>query len=260
MTVRDELRDPWGWLVAGVSGGLGWAVLATPLGPAAVAVGAGIGAAVLATKVAVGAARGGEGGAGAEVDRDRPRDRLPEAPRGTVQRELQARSVAAVDRLTDLADRPSDQWIAGEVRSVLTESRRVVGSVREMAGRVTVLDNSIAAARPEALTREMAELQARLARTTDPNVRSEQERTLAALDAQADSVDRLLRRRDTLLAQMQSATVGLEGLAARAGELVALGPASHDTDEATRIVTDLTSSLDGVRAGVEEARQILRDL
>jgi hypothetical protein len=260
MTVRDELRDPWGWLVAGVSGGLGWAVLATPLGPAAVAVGAGIGAAVLATKVAVGAARGGHDSAAAGIDRDRPRDRLPEAPRGTIQRELQARAVAAVDRLTDLADRPSDRWIAGEVQSVLTESRRVVGSVREMAGRVTVLDNSIAAARPEALTREMAELQARMARTTDPNVRSEQERTLAALDAQADSVDRLLRRRDTLLAQMQAATVGLEGLAARAGELVALGPASHDTDEATRIVTDLTSSLDGVRAGVEEARQILRDL
>ena len=50
MSVRDELRDPWGWLVAGVSGGVGWAVLASTLaGPAAIAVGAGIGAAVLGT-------------------------------------------------------------------------------------------------------------------------------------------------------------------------------------------------------------------
>ena len=31
MSWGDELRDPWGWLVAGVSGGLGWAVLAAPL-------------------------------------------------------------------------------------------------------------------------------------------------------------------------------------------------------------------------------------
>jgi hypothetical protein len=261
MSVRQELRDPWGWLVAGVSGGVGWAVLATPLGPAAIAVGAGIGAVVLGTKVALGAARGGSEGAAAARDHgDRPRDRLPEAPRGTIQADLQDRSRAAVERMNDLAGRPSDPWLAGEVQSVLSESRPVVLSVREMAGRVTILDNSIAAARPEALAREIADLQRRFARTTDASVRAEQERTLAALDSQADSVDRLLRRRDTLLAQMQAATVGLEGLAARTGELVALGPASHDTDEATRIVADLTSSLDAVRAGVDEARAILRDL
>jgi hypothetical protein len=41
---------------------------------------------------------------------------------------------------------------------------------------------------------------------------------------------------------------------------VALGPASQDTAEATSIVEDLTASLDAVRAGVEEARAILRDL
>jgi hypothetical protein len=257
MSVREELRDPWGWLAAGVTGGLGWAVLAGAAIPAAVPVGVGIGAVVLGTKVALGSLRGGS------ADREEParrRDRLPSVPRNSPQSELLRRAGYAVERLTDLVARPSDPWVADEAGRVLAESLPVVDSLTDLAGRVTLLDNSIAAARPEALTREMAELQARMARTTDPNVRSEQERTLAALDAQADSVDRLLRRRDTLLAQMQAATVGLEGLAARAGELVALGPASHDTDEATRIVTDLTSSLDGVRAGVEEARQILRDL
>ena len=44
MSVSDELKDPWGWLIAGVSGGLGWAVLAAPLGPVAVPVGLAIGA------------------------------------------------------------------------------------------------------------------------------------------------------------------------------------------------------------------------
>ena len=28
MSVRDELSDPWGWVTAGVVGGLGWAILA----------------------------------------------------------------------------------------------------------------------------------------------------------------------------------------------------------------------------------------
>ena len=129
-----------------------------------------------------------------------------------------------------------------------------------MAGRITLLDSSIVAARPNALAQEIAALQEQMQRTTDPDVRREQEKALAALDGQADSVDRLLRRRDSALAQMQASAVGLEGLAARSGELVALGPAGHDTEEATRIVEDLTNSLDAVRSGVDEARTLLRDL
>ena len=256
MSVGEELRDPWGWLVAGVLGGVGWAVLAP--GAAAVAAGVGIGAAVLGAKVAVGTLA--NRGTGAPAPPERPRDRLPEAPRGTIQAELAARAQAAVARMEDLAGRPADRWIAGEVQQVLAESRPVAESVREMAGRVTLLDSSIVAARPESLAREIASLQERMRRTADPEVLREQQRALEALDAQADSVDRLLRRRDALLAQLQTAAVGLEGLAARSGELVALGPASQDTAEASRIVEDLTGSLDAVRAGVEEARTILRDL
>jgi hypothetical protein len=258
MSVGAELRDPWGWLVAGISGGLGWAVLAGTLAaPAAVLAGVGIGAAVLATKVAVGAARNRSQ---PEALPQRPRDRLPEAPRGTIQADLQARARAAIVRMEDLADRPADQWIAGEAQHVHAESLPVAESVREMAGRVTLLDSSIVSARPDALAAEIQALQDRMRLTTDVDVLREQQRALEALDAQADSVDRLLRRRDALLAQMQTAVVGLEGLAARIGELVALGPASEDTAEASRIVADLTSSLDAVRAGVDEARNILRDL
>ena len=258
MAARDEFRDPWGWLVAAVCGGLAWAVLAGPLsGFAAILMGLLIGGVVLGTKVAVGAIRDrGQEPAALE----QRRDRLPEAPRGSIQAGLLARSHAAVKQIEDLVDRPSDPWIAGEVRSVLTDSRPVVDAVAEMSGRITLLDSSIVAARPNALAQEIAVLQEQVRRTTDPEVRREQEKALAALDSQADSVDRLLRRRDAALAQMQASAVGLEGLAARSGELVALGPAGHDTEEATRIVEDLTNSLDAVRSGVDEARTLLRDL
>ena len=260
MSAREELRDPWGWLVAGVSGGLGWAALAGVVaGPAAVAVGVGIGAAVLGTKVAVGVVRHG-GGSDDTAGSRRSRDKLPEAPRGTPQFDLQARADAAVVRMGDLAERPADPWIAGEVQQVLAESLPVADQLHELAGRITVLDTSIQAARPQALAREIETVQRRVRSPPDPDVRREQERALAALDAQAESVDRLLRRRDTLLAQLQTSAVGLEGLAARAGELVALGPAGEDTEEATRIVADLTGQLDAVRAGVDEARTVLRDL
>lgn len=258
MRARDEIRDPWGWLVAGVCGGLGWAVLGASLTPVgALAVGFGIGAAVLGTKVAVGSARATRHDARAI---EGTRDRLPTAPHGSLQASLLSRGRAAVRRMEDLVDRPSDPWIAGEVQSVLSQSRPVVEAVEEMSGRVTLLDSSIAAARPDSVAQEIAVLQKQIRRTTDADVRREQERALAALDAQADSIDRLLRRRDAALAQMQASTVGLEGLAARTGELVALGPAGDDTDEAGRIVADLTNSLDTVRAGVDQARTILRDI
>jgi hypothetical protein len=257
MSAREELSDPWGWLVAAVCGGLAWAVLAGQLGPAAALIGLLIGAVVLGTKVVVGAIRG----RGHQPEEpERRRDRLPAAPRDSHQAALVARSHAAVERLADLVDRPSDPWIAGEVRAVLADSRPVVDAIEEMSGRITLLDSGIVAARPNALAEEIATLQGQIRRTTDPEVRREQDRALAALDAQADSVDRLLRRRDSALAQMQASTVGLEGLAARSAELVALGPAGHDTEEATRIVEDLTDSLDAVRTGVDEARTLLRDL
>ncbi len=257
MSARDEVRDPWGWLVAAVCGGLAWAVLAdvVPVA-AAVLMGLLVGAVVLGTKVAVGAIRGRGHEPGALGDRDR----LPEAPRDSIQAALVARSHAAVARMEDLVDRPSDPWIAGEVRSVLAASLPVVEAIEEMSGRITLLDSSVAAARPNALAQEIAMLQEQVRRTTDPDVRREQERALVALDSQADSINRLLRRRDSALAQMQASTVGLEGLAARSGELVALGPAGHDTQEATRIVEDLTNSLDAVRSGVDEARNLLGDL
>lgn len=256
MSVRDELRDPWGWLVAAVSGGLGWAVLGA--GPPAVAAGLAVGAVVLGTKVLVGAARGGDEATRPELEQRR--DRLPEIPRDSVQHALVVRARRAVDRLGDLAARPADPWVAEEAGRVLAESRAVLASLTDMAGRITLLDSSVAAARPDLLAQEMASLQRQMGRTTDAEVRREQDRALAALDAQADSIDRLLRRRETLLAQLQASTVGLESLATRTGELVALGPASHDTDEGARIVTDLTRSLDAVRAGIEEARNVLRDL
>lgn len=257
MSVRDEVRDPWGWLVAGISGGLGWAVLAgtAVTGPVAVVAGIGVGAVVLGTKVALGAMRDD-----APADARPAHDRLPQPPRGSIQFELQERARAAVVRLGDLADRPADPWVAEEVHQVLQESLPVADQLHEMAGRVTILDTTLSAAAPDSLAGEIESLQSRMRYTTDPELRREQERALAALDGQADSVTRLLRRRDTLLAQMQAAAVGLEGLAARAGELVALGSASQDSDEATRIVGDLTGQLDAVRSGVDEARRILRDL
>ena len=51
MGLRDELRDPWVYILGGLTGGIAWAV-GVP-----VVVAAGIGAAVAGVRAAVGAAR-----------------------------------------------------------------------------------------------------------------------------------------------------------------------------------------------------------
>ncbi len=63
---------------------------------------------------------------------------------------------------------------------------------------------------------------------------------------------------------MQSTALGLEGLAARAAELVALSASTGVTDTAEdRLVTELTEALDGMRAGLAEVQtqaEQIRDL
>lgn len=170
------------------------------------------------------------------------------------------RARRAVERIRDLADRPSDAWLAAEAGKVLEQSDTVLSSLVDLGGRVTVLDGSVDAADPQALAGEIARLQHAMSATRDPDLRADQERALAALDAQSESIARLLRRRESLLAQMQAAAVGLEGLAARTGELVALGTTSYRNDEAVGIVADMSTSLDTMREGMDEARRVLRDL
>src|SRR5215218_9787864 len=50
--LRQELLDPWGGVIAGVAGGLAWAVV--PLGAVALPVGLGVAAAVYGVKVGAG--------------------------------------------------------------------------------------------------------------------------------------------------------------------------------------------------------------
>ena len=115
MSARDELRDPWGWLVAAVCGGLAWAVLA---GRRWCTAGS------LACLVGIARRPRHEGRRGCVArlgcDSRRPWNGLgtgfPRPPRDSIQAGLLARSREAVERMEDLVGRPSDPWIAGEVR------------------------------------------------------------------------------------------------------------------------------------------------
>lgn len=252
MAVSDELRDPWGWLVAGISGGLGWAVLAAPLGPVAIPVGIAIGAVVLGSKVAVGVARSGPSSPA--------RDRLPKAPAQSPQGQFLTRARLAAEQIHALAERPADATLRAEVAQVDQQAETVVGALHDLAGRATLVDQALLAANPSEVARELARLQRGVARESDPTVREERQRALDAVTAQSESLHRLTRLRERLLARAQATALDLEGLASRTGELVALGSSAFDGDPASQILADLTMSLESVRTGLAEAEQVSRGL
>jgi hypothetical protein len=251
MKIRQELADPWGWLVAGVSGGVGWAVLAGSA-PAGIPVVAGtlIGIGVLTTKVGLGAIRP-RSPAPAPVLK-----RLPTpAPDGAAAA-LLLRARRASSRTSDLAGSTSDPWLRAQMTQVELEVVRVSRSLQDVAGRVTLLEESLAQSEPVGLTDEAARLTTALARATDDQLRAETQSALAAVEQQRDVLRRLRDRRDTLLRRMETTVTGMEVLAASMGEIVAMGASSFEHDDASSRVSALTCDLEALSAGLDEARRL----
>jgi hypothetical protein len=254
VSVREELRDPWGWLVAGAAGGVGWAVLAGSA--VALPVGVAIGAAVLGTKVVLGALSGSkEQDAPAYTNRERP-DALPLPPPGSPAARLLVRGDAAVMRIAALTEAPGDPWLRDQVSEVDDESAQALTALREVGGRVTLVDQSLEGSDVRRLDAETARLTTSAAAATDERLRAETQRALTAVAQQREVAVRLSTLRDTLLARMETAVLGLEGLAARMGEVVALGATAIEHDRAAELVGSLTGELDSLRSGLDDARRL----
>ncbi len=255
MSVREELRDPWGWLVAGAAGGVGWAALAGASVPA-LPIGIAIGAAVLGTKVVLGSLSGSKQPERADyADRERP-DSLPLPPPGSPAARLLVRGDAAVVRIASLTEAPGDPWLREQVSDVGDESAQALTALREVGGRVTLVEQSLEGSDLRRLDAETARLTSSAAAATDERLRAETQRALTAVAQQREVAVRLSTLRDTLLARMETAVLGLEGLAARMGEVVALGATAIEHDRAAELVGSLTGELDSLRSGLDDARRL----
>lgn len=254
MSLSDELRDPWGLVVAGVSGGMTWAVLGTAIaGPVAVAAGLGVGAVVLGVKAV----------SGALVNRERrpsrPATLEPERPpRGSVAGRFFAQAEQAVTALDEMALTAPEGPTGSAVRSAAEDADDTLLALGRVGAQVTAVERALSRVDDPRLDAEAARLGEAVRRAPSAAMRQELERSASAVRDRIEVRNRLRGTRDTLLARMQSVTLGLEGLVARLAEVLALAATTGGSDDAARDLAGIAAELDGLRAGLAESEAVSR--
>lgn len=243
MKVLDELRDPSGLLLAGITGGLAWAAGV----PVAAAVG--VGAAVYGIKVALGAAIGGAGrgfSGRLRIRSNSPEDRwLRRASRALKKFEAIRESV-----------RPGP--VADKCEAIGREAVNAIESMRRLAGQVSAVASAIGHVDGQQLSIEERRLREQLKAHPSDDVRRELEKSVESIGEQLDVHDRLQKAGNSLLARMESSTIGLEGLVARLAEILALTETAGGGPEGLKEIDELSLELEGLRSGLIETEDLSR--
>jgi hypothetical protein len=248
--LRQELLDPWGGVVAGVAGGLAWAVV--PLGAAALPVGLGVAAVVYGVKI----------GAGLLTrDRDRPAvepdPELRPPRRGSPAEQWLVRAQQADRSLADLVRSPGSAVAKQQLVPVREGAGEALATMRRLAGQVTAVEDATDRIQPARLAAERDRLAAAAAAASSDRVRAERQRSLDSVTEQLQVVRRLAGARDELLARMQATALTLEGLVARTAEVLAMS-VSGGVDASADRLADLAADLDGLRSGLAETEAVSR--
>jgi hypothetical protein len=254
--LRDELVDPWGALVAGLSGGLAWAVASAS--GAAVPLGIGVAAAVYGAKVGAGLIARRLSRDAEQAEPADPGRLPPRAPRkGSPAEAWLTRATGAIRSLAELVGSPDSAASRAQLAPVRDGADEAVGTMRRFAGQVTAVEDALDRVPVPRLHAERARLREAVRAAGSAALRAERQRALDSVDEQIAVAARLADARDTLLARMQTTALGLEGLVARTAEVLALA-ASSGVDTAADRIAELTGDLDGLRAGLAEAEEVSR--
>jgi hypothetical protein len=256
--VREQLTEPWGIVTAGVLGGAAAAVTGA-LAPAGLAVGVPIGLGIAGVVYAVRVGLGALADRGPRrVPAPDPDPGLPTPPRGSVAERWLRRAEAAVATLHRQTESPREETLRAQICDVDDQAAAALTDLRRFAGQVTLVEQTIANIPVDRLRRDYGTIERGLGGLPPGPLREERERALRAVGDQLDVARRLTDARDTLLARMQSAVLGLEGLVARMAELLALHATTAGGSLTATRVAELTGDLEGMRAGLAEAERVSR--
>jgi hypothetical protein len=246
MALRDEVRDPWVYILAGLCGGAAWAV-----GIPAVAA-AGVGLAVGAVRAGVGTVLGPASGRHIETDATLPvTDRSPE-------QEWLRRGDSAVASFRELALSLPAGLASSRSVSIATQADETLAGMRRLAGQASVTTKAALRLHVPTLQAERERLAFQLGNAGDPDIAEEIERSLGSIDEQIDIAQRLERSRATLMVRLESSALGLEGLVAQLAEILALSEGAASPVEGAKQLEALADDLEGLRAGLAETERLSR--
>ncbi|HKT05564.1 MAG TPA: hypothetical protein VJT31_39105, partial [Rugosimonospora sp.] len=180
-------------------------------------------------------------------------------PRGSAAEGWLRRADAALLSLRQQTEAAPDPIMRVQVEDVDGQAAGVVADLHRLAGQVTVVDQALAGIDAGRLGQRAAQLRQEAA-TSVGALHDEKQRAVRAVEDQIQVFERLVGVRQTQLARMESAVLGLEGLAARLAELVALRLASGTVETSASRLAELTGGLDGLRAGLAETEELSRRL
>jgi hypothetical protein len=239
---REEVRDPWALLVAGVAAGSAWAV-----GIPAVAA-AGVGAAVLGIKALSGMLSG----------KQRPVGGRTLALRGgSTEHRWMQRAERAVSSFERLASSVRSGPIADRATQIGEEARATLATMQRLAGQASAVSVALRHIDGNRLTSDEQRLRDELRATKDPSVRQAREQSLDAVRDQLEVHARLSQASRTLIARLESGAIELEALGARLAEIVALAETATAPTSLNRI-EELEHELEGLRGGLVETEDISR--
>lgn len=246
MSVADEVRDPWTYVVSGLAGGFAFAVsVAPPLIPV-------IAGAVFATKVLTGAfSRRGR----KRAERRRER-RLPVLTR-TPEAAWLNRAQQAQHTFEDIARSARSGPISDEIVSFGAQTADSLHALERLAGQASAIRTAMARLDLKRLVWERDRLAAAATGgPDDPRVLAERQRSLSAVQSQLDAYARLDGTLHMLIARLESGTLAIESLVARLAEVVALAETATTAADGVSQLDELAHELEGLRAGLVEAESV----
>jgi hypothetical protein len=218
-------------------------------GAAALPVGVAVGAGVLGVKAVTGALlhRG---------PRRRQAPAVPvRPPRGSVAGRWFEQAERAVTALDDMADTAPPGPTGTAVRSAATAPTTRCWRSGRVGAQVTAVESALGRVEDPRLDAEAFRLSELARRAPTAELRQEVERSARSVRDRIEVRDRLRGARDTLLARMQSVTLGLEGPGGAARRGAGAGRDHGGSDDAARDLADIAAELDGLRSGWPRARR-----
>jgi hypothetical protein len=244
MSWLDELRDPWGLLVAAGSGGMAWAVTGDN-----VAAGVATAGVVFGVKVVSGL-----------LFRDRrpPRTAVElKVTRGSPEEAWLNRCERAAKSLREVTESASPGPVAYRLHTVVAEAAVTVKDMRRIAGQTSAVTAAMHRIDLPLLQRDRAELE-RVVDSGNVAAHADATRSLASVDSQLAVHQRLYTTASEMLRRMQSGTIAMETLLAHVAELVTMSDSTPDGVDSLGQLDVLVADLEGLRLGLEETEEMTR--